>query len=288
MKNYFKFNLTGQKLLPVWLSFLVFFVVPYLVVIYKLKHSQPGYPEISAITTAVIVVLILIAFIISYFFEKLIIESIEHKNSRLVFNGKLGKFMGTLLKEGGLSIITLGFYLPLFIKNIQKFFVENSTYNSDNPTVQKGGGSLFVILTLTLILPLVGITLLWGLLAAANYHQMPILFKVLYQIFLFIMLIPYIYFRYKWAIEIELKDYKVRWRTNFWQSGAKILGQIFLSVITLGIYAPLAALQLYKYFTERIIARSILSHRRFGYDIEPLDDFLFIWGQTLLAIIRGH
>jgi uncharacterized membrane protein YjgN (DUF898 family) len=285
MKNYFKFNLTGQKLLPAWLLFLVLFIVPYLLIIYKLKNIQPGHPKTSIIITAVILVLIFIAFIISFFIEKLIIESIEHKNTSLVFNGKLWKFMGIILLEGALSIITIGFYLPWFIKNIQKFFIGNSTYNSHNPKFQGIGGSLFVILTLTLILPIVVVSLLWGLFAAAHYNQLPILYKVLYQVFLLITLIPYIYFVYKWAIEIKLKDYTVSWETNFWQSSAKIFSQIFLSVITLGIYSPLATLHLYKYFAERTIARSKLSHKSFGYDIEPLDDFLFIWGQTLLTII---
>ena len=65
----------------------------------------------------------------------------------------------------------------------------------------------------------------------------------------------------------------------------KIAIEALLSVVTLGIYLPLATVKLYKYFVERTVARSDESNKQFGYDIEPKDDFLFIWGQTLLTII---
>jgi uncharacterized membrane protein YjgN (DUF898 family) len=84
---------------------------------------------------------------------------------------------------------------------------------------------------------------------------------------------------------IKFKNYDIQWETSFWSSSAKIALEIFLSVITLGIYLPLAGLKLYQYFSERTIARSETCTKKFGYDIEPLNDFLFLWGQYLLAII---
>jgi uncharacterized membrane protein YjgN (DUF898 family) len=58
-----------------------------------------------------------------------------------------------------------------------------------------------------------------------------------------------------------------------------------LSIITLGIYAPVGSLRLYKYFAERTVARNEASVKKLGYDLEPTDDFLFMWGQILLVII---
>ena len=93
------------------------------------------------------------------------------------------------------------------------------------------------------------------------------------------------YFVYKWMVDVTFKSYQITWETNVWQSLGKIFVEIMLSIITLGIYAPLASLKLYKYFAEKTVAISDNSTKTFGYDIEPLDDFLFIWGQTLLAIV---
>jgi hypothetical protein len=48
---------------------------------------------------------------------------------------------------------------------------------------------------------------------------------------------------------------------------------------------PMAILRLYKYFSEKTIATSPERKLKFGYAIDQLNDFLFIWGQTLLTII---
>lgn len=47
----------------------------------------------------------------------------------------------------------------------------------------------------------------------------------------------------------------------------------------------LFSLKLYKYFVEKTVATNDSRKLTFGYDIEPSQDFLFIWGQTLLSII---
>ena len=74
----------------------------------------------------------------------------------------------------------------------------------------------------------------------------------------------------------------------------KVLLGLFLSIITLGIYMPwfirdlhgsMAMLRLYQYFTERTVATLPDRKLNFGYDIDQLNDFLFIWGQTLLVIV---
>ena len=97
--------------------------------------------------------------------------------------------------------------------------------------------------------------------------------------------IPFMYLRYKWMVNIKYKDYHIQWDTDFWNSCKTILLQVFLSVITIGIYYPFAIVKLFKYFAERTVAVSDTRTKKFGYDIEPREDFLFIWGQWLLTII---
>lgn len=105
------------------------------------------------------------------------------------------------------------------------------------------------------------------------------------QALMTILMIPYIYFFYKWMVAISYKTYTISWQTNFWNSCGKIAVEILLSLVTLGIYMPLATLRLYKYFTDRTVAASADRTLTFGYDIDQLDDFLFIWGQSLLTIV---
>ena len=100
-----------------------------------------------------------------------------------------------------------------------------------------------------------------------------------------IIVIPYMYFVYKWMVNIDYKNYNVKWETEFWNSCGKIALEILLSVITVGIYYPMAMIKLYKYFTEKTIAQSGEIRRKFGFDADNINDFLFIWGQILLTII---
>ena len=86
-------------------------------------------------------------------------------------------------------------------------------------------------------------------------------------------------------VNIDYKGYTISWRTNFWNSIGKIAIELILTLITAGIYWPLAMVRLYKYFTKKTFADSDERTRQFGYDIDQWNDFLFIWGQSLLTMI---
>jgi len=86
-------------------------------------------------------------------------------------------------------------------------------------------------------------------------------------------------------VNINYRDYKISWETYFWNSCGKIGLEMLFTIITVGIYMPLAGLRLFEYFTEKTVAINNENKQRFGYDIENLNDFLFIWGQILLTIV---
>ena len=118
-----------------------------------------------------------------------------------------------------------------------------------------------------------------------SMSPLTILFTGIMMFAIFLMIIPYIYYASKWKINFNYKSYNIQWETTFWNSTAKIALEILFSMITLGIYTPLAVLKLYKYFAEHTIAKSETHSKRFGCDIESGNDFLFLWGQLLLGII---
>jgi uncharacterized membrane protein YjgN (DUF898 family) len=283
MKNYFKFSLTGKKLLPIWILFLLLFIVPYSVVVFQLNKLQPGMTP-PLYFFPVILLEILVAFFLAYYITKLTIENLEYKDKSVVFTGGFGKFVGVILLGLLLSIITVGIYSPWYVRDINRFFVNNSSYNSQNFEFKGKGGVLLLIILLSVILPMVVITFLFSK-SLVNYSVDYSPATVSYQLLIFIILIPYMYFIYKWMVDLNYKNYTIKWETNFWNSCGKILLEIILSLITLGIYMPLAMIRLYKYFVQRTVATGADSNMRFGYDLENLNDFLFIWGQLLLTMI---
>ena len=291
MKNYFKFNLTGKQLLPIWLAFMAVVIVPYIYMIYNLVTTFANkLNEPSSISDAIrfmgitILAIVIIGAAIYFFIAKMSIENTEYKEESFLFDGKFGEFAGIFTKGILLSIITLGLYFPWFTENIYDFFAEKTSHNSNRFQFLGKGIQLLKIALLYYLLPIIIISILIGILGGHNSnHKM--INDFVRQIATIFIAIPFMYLRYKWMVNIKYKEYHIQWDTEFWSSCKTILLQVFLSVITLGIYYPLAMVKLYKYFAERTVAVSDLCTKKFGYDIEPQDDFLFIWGQWLLTII---
>lgn len=284
MKNYFSFSLTGIKLFPITLMFLVFLGVPYLFLINELRSIQPGKSP-SLVILPLYLFMIISALVLSFFRAKLVINNVFFKDKKMDFKGAFGVFLGKVLLGCFLSAITLGVYFPWLITDIQKFFIDNTNYNSNALKFNGKGSKLFVILLLSIILPVILIVIIAATLIKNIGSTPPSGFALIFQIVFMLIIVPYIYLIYKWMMNISYKEYTISWETKFWNSCGKIILEIFLTVITLGIYYPLAILKLHKYFTDRTIAKSADKKRRFGYDIDSKNDFLFIWGQILLTII---
>ena len=281
MKNYFSFNLTGKKLFPIWMLYLLLFLAPYMALVFKMQNIQADNSS-SLLFFPLILLLIIIAYAIMYYIAKLAIEHVALNEKSVVFKGTFGGYFGTVLLGFFLSIITLGVYLAWFIRNIHSFFVDNSSYDSSAFKFRGKGGKLFVILLLSFFVPVVILSV--ALYLIGDFAQAPSL-MVVQQVVMMIILIPYMYLVYKWLIDIDYKGFHISWKTNFWNSCGKIAIEVILTMITLGIYWPMAVVKLYKYFAERTTAQSDVRQLQFGYDIDPMSDFLFIWGQILLSII---
>jgi len=301
MKNYFKFNLTGKKLLPLWLLFMLLFLVPYVFIQFKLQSFQHNpspeagqiFQRISSMFMlyGVMFVLVIIEYIFIFYLTKMAINNTEFKGKVLEFKGQFGEFISILLFGLLLTIITIGIYSPWFITDLYKFFTRNTNYNESTFEFKGKASNLFLIITLTLILPMIVIMIVTIAMTVKEIAQsqtpnmaattMPIIMMGV----IFIMMIPYMYFVYKWMVNLVYKNYQIQLETSFWPSVGVITGQILLSIITAGIYLPLASLKLYKYFAEKTFAKSDISTKTFGYEIDPLNDFLFIWGQSLLSVI---
>jgi uncharacterized membrane protein YjgN (DUF898 family) len=283
MKNYFNFNLTGKKLLPIWLLFLVFFMAPYVTMITQMKNLQAGNSP-SMLLLPVLLLLIIVSFLFIFYIAKYSIESVVFKGIAFEFKGTLGTFIGKVLLGLLLSIVTFGIYLAWFVKDIQSFFVDNSSYNSQSFSFRGQGGNLFVIFLLSLILPMFLFVIVMTIFLMNNMQNIAF-FMIIQQVVIIVIMIPYMYYVYKWMVNVNYKDYNIRWETNFWESCGKIALEILLSIITLGIYMPLAMLRLFKFFAGKTKAVALDRKLNFGFEIDQLNDFLFIWGQLLLTII---
>ncbi|MEI6751537.1 MAG: DUF898 family protein [Paludibacter sp.] len=309
MKNYFKFNLTGNKLLPVWLLFIVLYLIPSSIVqghiqdLNKIQqgngiHEIFGHLGLLFSLKALSLILFVLEYAIMFFIYKMTIEGVEFKEKVFTFGGKFGSFISLFIGNLLLTIITLGIYGPWFMANMYKFFATNAKHGEHNLDFKGKGSDLFVIILVTLLIPMLVVgaivmigAFIGGFWKALIHQEMPemsglfiglLILAVVAAIFITVF---FMYYCYKWCVNLSFKGYEIKWETELWSSVQQILVQTGLCVITLGIYSPVASLRLYKYFAERTVARKESIVKKFGYELAAGDDFLFIWGQILLCII---
>ena len=297
MKNFFNFTLTGKQLFPVWALLILLFFIPYGFVQYQLQHLQDsavgsGSFGVMAPWYALMLLLILVEYAFMFYFIKLTVEHVEYNAKALTFTGKFGDYMLLLIGGYLLTLITLGIYGPWFITKIMTYFAGNTRYDEDNFEFKGKGSELFLIILLTLVIPMIVVTVVlistlvgMAMGTGAAPETLSSASTIIVVVVMLLVIIPYCYYVYKWYVNIRFRDYLIQWKTNFWDSAAQIALQLFLSVITLGIYSPLGTLKLYRYFAEKTVAVSEAGSKKFGYDLEPGEDFLFLWGQLLLTAI---
>ena len=130
MKNYFDFQLNGRKFFPLWMIFYVIFLIPYCLLLFKLqsfKQLEPG-AKPSYTLFLLFIPLFLAAMVWTIYFFKLVLENIGLKESNIQCSFNIWKFIGLICLGMFLTIITLGIYLPWFIRDLQRFFAENSSW----------------------------------------------------------------------------------------------------------------------------------------------------------------
>ena len=288
MKNYFDFNLSGKKLLPLWLALYLLLFLPYAFLLrYSTQLMVPGMQSVPEMPNplffAVIILIWIFVPLIAFFICKILIESVKYSDANLKFNGRFWTFVGKFLLGILLTVVTLGIYSPWFARDMHRFFVNRTSLNDSGFEFKGEGGILFLIFFLGMLAPMIVFSLLFA--RQFSYMDQFNVYTFLFQFLLVIVMMPGIYLIYKWMININYKEYHIKWETSLINSCFKILFELFLGCITLGIYMPLAILKLYRYFVERTVAVKEGSSLSFGYELDTSKDFFYLWGQVLLTII---
>jgi len=289
MRNYLNFTLKGSQFLPVWIAFFFFFMIPYYFLLGELTELTgadvpAGGP--SKLFFIYLAFVLAMAYTFIFYMIKLVVQSLEYKGEKVSCNYHPGKYIGIIISGLVLSIVTVGIYIPWFMRNMHRFFANGVSYNSHKFAFKGKGGALFLIMTLTIFIPflLVGILLFSVFESRIDFQSQNFLF--IYQLIVMFSLVPNIYLILKWMVDFRYKDYLISWDTEFFPATGKIALELIFAVITFGIYFPLAYIRLYRYFTEHTKSNVVSSTQiSLGYDGDQFSDFLYIWGQILLTVI---
>jgi uncharacterized membrane protein YjgN (DUF898 family) len=111
--------------------------------------------------------------------------------------------------------------------------------------------------------------------------------QLLAQLIFYSFFAAYMYLIYHWFFtNLHYRDKTLSWNTRFWPSVSLIWVQMLLSVVTLGIYLPVAFIKVYGYLAGNTEIR-VEEQRvgRLGFQGQTSRGFGLLWGQTLLTII---
>ena len=287
MKKYLSFHLKGEEIFALIIVILLVVAIPSVFFAFNKYRDLIEKPEFLPLISLSVGVLIMfvIVLILGLLILKKSIESVEFNDARFVFEGLPGEYLLIILKGIFLTIITIGIYAPWFQKDLTAYYVGKTKYTEKNFSFHGKGGDLFVIIIAGVAMPLiiVGLIFGWETFEESSYSS----FKAYgMNILQTILLSPFVYFYYRWIVNVKFDNFHALIDSNKYEGISVVLVQTLLAAITFGIYFPLAGLKIYKYYLNHIVVSGEDGDKiHFEYDMEETEDFLFIWGQTLLSVI---
>jgi uncharacterized membrane protein YjgN (DUF898 family) len=295
MKTSFEFSLKGRDWWGPFLGFWVIFLAIYIpqVTMTRWGPSSTQSPGLYFLLTFVFLFLIvIIQSIFTIVLARIIVPKLSYTGKSFGFNGEVGKFLGMNLLGLFLSIITIGIYAPWYIRKIAAYLVSETTYDGTSGMFFGKGGKLFVYLLLSVGIPIVIVSVIMVIAVYSAGGDLGSgsagvsLATGVMMLVIFVVLTPYMYLIMKWYVNLGWKDLTTAWDAKFWPSCGFLLGQILLTIITIGIYGPAAVVRCYRYFAPKIaLRRGDVEAARFGFEGSIGKGFGLIWGQSLLSII---
>ena len=203
-----------------------------------------------------------------------VIESLSEPSSpqpnqytRLKFHGKGSTYFGIVALNVVLTVVTVGLYYP-WAKAAYRKYVWNETEFKDSRFIFNGTGKEMFKGFLIAYAILLGF---YGSIALTSFYTYGWMFILLFYVLL-LFLIPFaIYGAWKYRVS------RTSWRGIFFQFDGRqseflklFVVQIFLVIITIGIYGPWFRVKLQKY----LLSHTRIGNLRLGFRGEGVDLFV--------------
>lgn len=301
MKEMFHTSLTGGKWWKPFLAMIVLMVLTlgaYEFSLFRIdENSSPRLIAASFLFAFVMLLgYIVIATVFAVVLMRIGAAAVTFRDKPFSFDGQILPLTKLVLGGTLLTLITLGFYGPWFYRRYVSYLTDHTAYDGERPRFLGKGGKLLKYSLLSLVLPLTVLLIVFGVSVAVmaaggnaygpEYSLKVGLATLIFEVVLFFAIIPYEYLMYRWLMNFNWKNRLITWNTDFWSSVGFLVGQLALTIITVGIYWPAFLLRSAKYFTGKtVITEDARELARFDLQVPLLRGFLYIWGQTLLTIV---
>lgn len=294
MRNYFSFSLRGKQLFPYWITV---WTVSIAVAIYvgisnaRSAGTDPAldwhYAGHVALQMLLYYVTMLASYLFTFFSVRFTAEGLSLGGERLETRYEFRPYLLLCAKGLLFSVITFGIYLPWFIARVVRYFADNTVFRfnqfrfNGNPMTLFGFTAVFVLVPYVLLLALAESVMkqLYAGNVSVSVWMLPA------AIIFFILLCFYIALSMRWFMDFYYGPKRIATTVRGWRAGWFITGQLFLSIITVGFYAPMTTLRIYRYYVSRIVLGGETVEDRFGFTLDRWHDYGYLLGQMLLALI---
>ncbi len=293
-KEYLSCHLNPFKLVPYWFLFLALLLLPYVsfFLSYFRIEDDTSFLGIVQENIGWLAFLTFVGYCFFYFeIIKLSIRGLSFRGEGLKTNMSFGSFFGMIILGIIFTVLSIGIYFPWFIQMLMSYFTNGTSYKQQNFDFKGSGGQLFIIFLKWVIVPSIGLGVMVALSgdllvdAAKTGGSLWVGFQVIIQIITYFLFIPFFYFSYKWRADVVFGYYDFEVKSEFWPSVKFIAIQLFLTIITLGFYFPMAFSKMAERFISETLADSATGIYTFEYEANHPKDYPFYLVQMLLIVV---
>jgi uncharacterized membrane protein YjgN (DUF898 family) len=222
------------------------------------------------------------------FFLRAWFSGLSVDSKRFQFHGDPGDFLKLNLIGLGLSVVTLGIYLPWYERTLLDYQAKNLEFEGSRASFRGKPGRLLVR-GLLLFVALVGLIVVAGVgvgLSGVEIGSATLLITAISLLVVFVFSAGFVWVLWNWSVDFDWNTTTVVWGGRFWPTLGFVLGQLLLAVITLGIAWPVVSLAFYREFLRHVKVQEGEAPRfSVSYARKSTEGFLFLWGQGLLCLV---
>lgn len=294
MKNYFDFKISGRQIMwPLWgimvASILLAALQLWVDEIYTTAEGEVvasgGYLLLSLL---VAFVASFVPMLLTFPIVKATVEACGSEGEKVTTDYSFGRYVALVVKGSLLTIITLGIYSPWFLVKLTRFFVEGASYRLRPFGFHAKPMKLFVIVTLMLFVPIVVVAIGLALLVPdpAALSDVTVVLGALLGVIVSLALASlFCCVVTRWMINLSLGEERITSDIPLTQATLFIMGQLLLTVVTLGLYTPMMELRTMRYFAKCTRVGEGPEARKMGMTLRSWRDWAYVWGQLLLVVI---
>ncbi len=270
MRNYFDFRLKGSQIFPyVIIGWVVVMAIVTLSSLPAIRMAASGtlpapservldgsfvWSSLASLGLSFLQGIVTMG--VMFFIVKATVNGFSLGEERPEADYDFGRYIWIVVKGLFFSIITFGIYAPWFVARVVRYFAENTIFRSKAFSFKGKGGTLFGIIVLTVVLPVflavIGLVI-FGISVAAGGPSLGILWIFITIFALIFLLSLSMALTLKWFFDFTFGTKRIASEMKIVPSAFYIMGQVFLVMITLGLYVPMYTLRIYRYFLGRMV-----------------------------------